>query len=58
MIDLKTSITINELQKNGIKYWMLTSDSLENALLNAFKHGIIIAKTNPMVLQGDNEVEI
>jgi len=37
IIDLWTSITIDELSKNGIKFWLLTSDNLENALSIAFK---------------------
>jgi len=58
IIDLRTSITIDELTKNGIKFWMLTSDNLENALSIAFKQGIVKLNTNPMVLQGNTDTEV
>ena len=58
MIDLRVSITIDELQKNGIKYWMLTADDFDNALSNAFKQGIIKHNSHTMVLSGESESEV
>ena len=57
-IDLRVSITIDELRKNGIKFWMLTGDNQDSALSNAFKQGIITHNSHPMVVSGSTDQEI
>lgn len=57
-IDLRVSITIDELRKNGIKFWMLTGDNQDSALANAFKQGLITHNSHPMVVSGSTDQEI
>lgn len=57
-IDLRVSITIDELRKNGIKFWMLTGDNQDSALSNAFKQGVITHNSHPMVVSGNTDQEI
>lgn len=57
-IDLRVSITIDELRKNGIKFWMLTGDNQDAALANAFKQGLITHNSHPMVVSGSTDQEI
>jgi len=57
-IDLRVSITIDELRKNGIKFWMLTGDNQDASLSNAFKQGIITHNSHPMVVSGTTDQEI
>lgn len=57
-IDLRVSITIDELRKNGIKFWMLTGDNQDSALANAFKQGLITHNSHPMVVSGTTDHEI
>ena len=57
-IDLRVSITIDELRKNGIKFWMLTGDNQDSALANAFKQGLITHNSHPMVVSGNTDQEI
>jgi len=57
-IDLRVSITIDELRKNGIKFWMLTGDSQDSALATAFKQGLITHNSHPMVVSGSTDQEI
>lgn len=58
LIDLRVSITIDELRKNGIKFWMLTGDGQDSALANAFKQGLITHNSHPMVVSGNTDQEI